>query len=207
MPPISCLLVLALAQHDERGSTRFSSLFVILFFIQFCLILFFCSSFIVFFLLHSFFVELLFSQSVFQVDDWFPNTQNENRMALISALDETSSLFTGTGKISTLGSLHRGESLVSDVSASLCSKCSKVGKRIWKMKRHISVGRRLSRGSVNFLLPVRQHRRGGASLNLKHSYILFIISHWISNFSDHIALCRVQTKIIRIKANPHFVCR
>ena len=38
-------------------------------------------------------------------------------MALISALDETSSLFTGTGKISTLGNLHRGESLVSDVSA------------------------------------------------------------------------------------------
>ena len=43
--------------------------------------------------------------------------QNENRLALISALDETSSLFTGTGKISTLGNLHRGESLVSDVSA------------------------------------------------------------------------------------------
>lgn len=38
--------------------------------------------------------------------------ENENRMALISALDETSSLFTGTGKISTLGSLHRGESLL-----------------------------------------------------------------------------------------------
>jgi len=43
--------------------------------------------------------------------------ENENRMALISALDETSSLFTGTGKISTLGSLHRGESLVSDLDA------------------------------------------------------------------------------------------
>merc|ERR1712130_501206 len=41
--------------------------------------------------------------------------ENENRMALISALDETSSLFIGTGKISTLGSLHRGESLVSDI--------------------------------------------------------------------------------------------
>jgi len=38
--------------------------------------------------------------------------ENENRMALISALDETSSLFIGTGKISTLGSLHRGESLL-----------------------------------------------------------------------------------------------
>jgi len=40
--------------------------------------------------------------------------ENENRMALISALDETSSLslFTGSGKISTLGSLHRGESLL-----------------------------------------------------------------------------------------------
>jgi len=43
--------------------------------------------------------------------------ENENRMALISALDETSSLFTGTGKISTLGNLHRGESLVSDLDA------------------------------------------------------------------------------------------
>merc|ERR550534_2813451 len=43
--------------------------------------------------------------------------ENENRMALISALDETSSLFIGTGKISTLGSLHRGESLVSDLDA------------------------------------------------------------------------------------------
>ena len=175
-----CLLVLVswrhlakLGQNDEGGShpLNFQACFPFSS-CHFCPILFFCSSFIVFFLLHSFFVELLFSQSVFQVDDWFPNTQNENRMALISALDETSSLFTGTGKISTLGSLHRGESLVSDVSASLCSKCSKVGKRIWKMKRHISVGRRLSRGSVNFLLPVRQHWRGGASLNLKHSYIL-----------------------------------
>jgi len=38
--------------------------------------------------------------------------ENENRLALISALDETSSLFTGTGKISTLGNLHRGESLL-----------------------------------------------------------------------------------------------
>merc|ERR1719205_209532 len=43
--------------------------------------------------------------------------ENENRLALISALDETSSLFTGTGKISTLGNLHRGESLVSDLDA------------------------------------------------------------------------------------------
>ena len=48
-------------------------------------------------------------------------------MALISALDETSSLFIGTGKISTLGSLHRGESLVSDIDVSepLCRKVRK----------------------------------------------------------------------------------
>ena len=83
--------------------------------------------------------------------------QNENRMALISALDETSSLFTGTGKISTLGSLHRGESLVSDVSASL----SKSVEKNFLSKKDISVGRRLSWGSVNILLPVRQHWRGG----------------------------------------------
>ena len=52
--------------------------------------------------------------------------QNENRLALISALDETSSLFTGTGKISTLGNLHRGESLVSDVSDLFSPGCSKI---------------------------------------------------------------------------------
>ena len=154
----------------------------------FCLILFFCSSFLIFFLLHSCSGDLLYSQCflpsvTLSMTDSL--TQNENRMALISALDETSSLFTGTGKISTLGSLHRGESLVSDVSASLCSECPKVGKRIWMMKRHISVGRRLSRGSVNFLLPVRQHRRGGASLNFKHIYFsLKRISHCTSRAVD-----------------------
>ena len=40
--------------------------------------------------------------------------QNENRMALLSALDDSQALFTGPGKMSTLGSLMRSESLVSD---------------------------------------------------------------------------------------------
>ena len=41
--------------------------------------------------------------------------QNEKRMTLLSALeDSSSSLFTGPGKMSTLGSLHRGDSIVSD---------------------------------------------------------------------------------------------
>ena len=66
-----------------------------------------------------FFYSILFSTTF---------AQNENRMALISALDETSSLFIGTGKISTLGSLHRGESLVSDVSASLYNRVQKWSK-------------------------------------------------------------------------------
>lgn len=72
-----------------------------------------------FFLLLVFFFSILFSTTF---------AQNENRMALISALDETSSLFIGTGKISTLGSLHRGESLVSDVSASLYNRVQKWSK-------------------------------------------------------------------------------
>ena len=40
--------------------------------------------------------------------------QNENRMKLLSSLEDTSALFTGPAKISALGAL--GESYVSDVS-------------------------------------------------------------------------------------------
>ena len=84
--------------------------------------------------------------------------QNENRLALISALDETSSLFTGTGKISTLGNLHRGESLVSDVSALF----PRVLQDLFLCQVSMfSAGRGFSRGSINFLIPVSQHRRGG----------------------------------------------
>ena len=41
---------------------------------------------------------------------------NENRMTLISSLDSTCALFTGPTKMSTLGSLTRADSTVSDVS-------------------------------------------------------------------------------------------
>lgn len=40
--------------------------------------------------------------------------ENEVRMAMLSELDGTASLFMRPGKMTTLGSLHRGESLVSD---------------------------------------------------------------------------------------------
>ena len=124
--------------------------------------------------------------------------QNENRMALISALDETSSLFIGTGKISTLGSLHRGESLVSDVSASLYNRVQKWSKWIDWVKQLISVGRRLSRGSVNVLLPVRQHRRWGRF----PTFPLILIFSLRGKLQIALVLFFVIFKTERSQANP-----
>ena len=42
--------------------------------------------------------------------------QNENRMTLLSTLDDSRVLFTGPCKMLSLGSLHLGESFASDVS-------------------------------------------------------------------------------------------
>ena len=136
-----------------------------------------------------FFYSILFSTTF---------AQNENRMALISALDETSSLFIGTGKISTLGSLHRGESLVSDVSALLYNRVQKWSKWIDWVKKHISVGRRLSRGSVNVLLPVRQHRRWGRF----QTFPLVVIFSLRGKLQIALVLFFVIFKTERSQANP-----
>lgn len=50
--------------------------------------------------------------------------ENEIRMALLSELDDTSSLFTGPGKMTTLSSLHRGESLIDADSTGVQSTSS-----------------------------------------------------------------------------------
>ena len=134
-------------------------------------------------------------------------TQNENRMALISALDETSSLFTGTGKISTLGSLHRGESLVSDVSASLCSKCPKVAKEFgwWRDTFQLDADSPGVQSTSSY-----QSASTGEEVLSQISNIPTFCHHFAlkrtSHFSDHIVLCHVQTKIVGIKENPAFVC-
>lgn len=50
--------------------------------------------------------------------------ENENRMALLSALDDSQALFTGPGKMSTLGSLMRSESLLDPDSSGVQSTSS-----------------------------------------------------------------------------------
>lgn len=50
--------------------------------------------------------------------------ENDIRMVLLSELDDTASLFTGPGKMTTLGSLHRGESLIDADSTGVQSTSS-----------------------------------------------------------------------------------